>query len=87
VALAHDPDGKFDLEALVAAARGFKGLEGVDLAKGVTCTQSYRWDEMRWAWPEGYPVRARGPRAQGRGARLRRETQHPALPRSARAAT
>ncbi|MEY8830565.1 glutamine-hydrolyzing carbamoyl-phosphate synthase small subunit [Sedimentitalea sp. XS_ASV28] len=54
VALAHDPDGKFDLEALVAAARGFAGLEGMDLAKEVTCAQSYRWDEMRWAWPEGY---------------------------------
>jgi carbamoyl-phosphate synthase small subunit len=54
VALAHDPDGTFDLEALVAAARGFAGLEGMDLAKDVTCAQSYRWDEMRWAWPEGY---------------------------------
>ena len=57
VALAHDPDGKFDLEALVAAARGFSGLEGLDLAKDVTCAQSYRWDEMRWAWPEGYSRR------------------------------
>ncbi|MAY86497.1 MAG: carbamoyl phosphate synthase small subunit [Pseudooceanicola sp.] len=54
VALAHDPDGNFDIAALVAAARGFKGLEGVDLAKDVTCAQSYRWNEMRWAWPEGY---------------------------------
>ncbi|TDE40096.1 glutamine-hydrolyzing carbamoyl-phosphate synthase small subunit [Antarcticimicrobium sediminis] len=54
VALAHDPDGNFDIEALVAAARGFCGLEGLDLAKTVTCAQSYRWDEMRWAWPEGY---------------------------------
>jgi len=54
VALAHDPDGKFDAEALVAAARGFAGLEGMDLAKDVTCAQSYRWNEMRWAWPEGY---------------------------------
>ena len=54
VALAHDPDGSFDVEALVAAARGFVGLEGLDLAKDVTCAQSYRWDEMRWAWPEGY---------------------------------
>ena len=53
-ALAHDPDGNFDLEALVAAARGFAGLEGMDLAAKVTCAQSYRWDEMRWAWPEGY---------------------------------
>ncbi|MGR3493539.1 MAG: glutamine-hydrolyzing carbamoyl-phosphate synthase small subunit [Shimia sp.] len=54
VALQHDPEGNFDIEALIAQARGFKGLEGLDLAKDVTCTQSYRWDEMRWAWPEGY---------------------------------
>ncbi|WP_306046426.1 glutamine-hydrolyzing carbamoyl-phosphate synthase small subunit [Nioella sp. MMSF_3534] len=57
VALAHDPEGKFDLEALVAAARGFAGLEGLDLAKDVTCAQSYKWDEKRWAWPEGYTKR------------------------------
>ncbi len=54
VALSHDPEGNFDAEALVARARGFAGLEGMDLAKKVTCAQSYRWDEMRWAWPEGY---------------------------------
>jgi len=53
-ALAHNPDGIFDIEALVAAARGFAGLEGMDLAKDVTCAQSYRWNEMRWAWPDGY---------------------------------
>ncbi len=57
VALAHDPDGNFDIEAMVAAARAFSGLEGLDLAKDVTCAQSYRWDEMRWAWPDGYPKR------------------------------
>ena len=54
VALAHDPDGNFDTDALVAAARAFAGLEGMDLAKDVTCAQSYRWNEMRWAWPVGY---------------------------------
>ncbi|MBT8414914.1 MAG: carbamoyl phosphate synthase small subunit, partial [Boseongicola sp.] len=54
VALAHDPDGNFDLEALIKSARDFNGLEGLDLAKDVTCAQSYRWNEMRWAWPEGY---------------------------------
>lgn len=58
VALAHDPDGNFDIEALVAAARAFRGLEGMDLAKDVTCAQSYRWNEMRWAWPEGYAAQA-----------------------------
>ncbi|THD75625.1 glutamine-hydrolyzing carbamoyl-phosphate synthase small subunit [Thalassobius vesicularis] len=54
VALAHDPEGNFDIEALVAKARSFPGLVGLDLAKDVTCAQSYRWDEMRWAWPAGY---------------------------------
>ena len=53
-ALAHNPDGKFDAEALIKAARSFVGLEGLDLAKEVTCAQSYSWNEMRWAWPEGY---------------------------------
>lgn len=56
IALAHDPDGNFDIEALVAQARAFTGLEGLDLAKTVSCTQSYRWNEMRWAWPDGYPI-------------------------------
>jgi carbamoyl-phosphate synthase small subunit len=54
VALAHNPDGVFDLEKLVAKARAFAGLVGLDLAKDVTCAQSYQWNEMRWAWPEGH---------------------------------
>ena len=54
VALAHDPAGEFDIAALVEAARAFPGLEGRDLARDVTCAQSYRWDEMRWRWPEGF---------------------------------
>ena len=64
VALAHDPDGNFDIAGLVASARGWAGLVGLDLAKDVTCAQSYRWDEMRWAWPEGYTKR------QGPGLRV-----------------
>jgi len=64
VALAHDPEGKFDIAALVARARAWKGLVGLDLAKDVTCAQSYRWDEMRWAWPQGYTKR------QGDGLRV-----------------
>jgi carbamoyl-phosphate synthase small subunit len=58
VALAHAPDGKFDIPGLVAKAGAFAGLEGADLAKTVTCAQTYRWDEMRWAWPDGYKPRA-----------------------------
>ncbi|MGR3291368.1 MAG: glutamine-hydrolyzing carbamoyl-phosphate synthase small subunit [Paracoccaceae bacterium] len=58
VALAHDPQGNFDIEALVASARSFAGLEGLDLAKDVTCAQTYRWNETRWAWPDGYKKRS-----------------------------
>ena len=54
VALAYDPDGKFDTADLVDKARAFAGLEGIGLARDVTCAQPYRWNELRWAWPEGY---------------------------------
>ena len=54
VALCHNPDGEFDIEALVAKARAWQGLEGLDLAKDVTCLQSYHWNQTRWAWPDGY---------------------------------
>jgi carbamoyl-phosphate synthase small subunit len=57
VALAHDPSGNFDIAALVQKARDWPGIVGLDLAKTVSCTQSYRWDEMRWAWPAGYARR------------------------------
>ena len=57
VAISYNPDGVFDIEALVAKALAFQGLEGLDLAKDVTCDQPYQWDEMRWAWPDGYTKR------------------------------
>jgi carbamoyl-phosphate synthase small subunit len=52
--VAHSPDGKFDIAALRAAARAFPGLEGLDLAKDVSCRQSYTWRETPWAWNDGY---------------------------------
>ncbi len=57
VAIAHNPEGVFDIDALVKKARAWKGLVGLDLAKDVTCAQGYQWNEMRWAWPEGYQNR------------------------------
>ncbi|OCX64484.1 carbamoyl phosphate synthase small subunit [Thioclava sp. SK-1] len=60
VAIAHDPEGNFDIEALVKQARDWSGLEGLDLAKDVTCAQSYRWNEKRWAWPDGHQPKAEG---------------------------
>jgi carbamoyl-phosphate synthase small subunit len=51
--IAHNSDGAFDLEALKEQAQAWSGLEGLDLAKEVTCAQSYVFDQTRWAWPNG----------------------------------
>jgi carbamoyl-phosphate synthase small subunit len=52
--VAHDPDGNFDIPALVAQAKAFPGLVGLDLAKEVTCRQSFTWNETPWVWNKGY---------------------------------
>ncbi len=52
--IAHDPDGAFDLDALVAEARAWAGLHGLDLAKEATTLQQFTFDEGLWSWPEGY---------------------------------
>jgi carbamoyl-phosphate synthase small subunit len=52
--IAHSANGVFDVDALLAKARGWPGLEGMDLAKEVSATQSYGWDEGMWSLGEGY---------------------------------
>ena len=52
--IAHAPDGRFDLEALTAQARGWSGLVGLDLAREATTLQSFTFDQGLWSWPEGY---------------------------------
>ncbi len=52
--VAHSASGKFDIEALAKQAREFPGLVGLDLAKDVTCRQSYTWRETPWMWGRGY---------------------------------
>ena len=47
-------DSELDREALIEQARSFAGLEGLDLAKEVTSRQTSKWNEMPWAWGEGY---------------------------------
>ncbi|MFK7944133.1 MAG: glutamine-hydrolyzing carbamoyl-phosphate synthase small subunit [Paracoccaceae bacterium] len=54
-AIGHSQDGNIDTDALIAAAQGFPSIDGTDMAKDVTCAQSYTWDELRWAWPDGFP--------------------------------
>ncbi len=53
--IAHDPDGNFDLDALVAQARAWTGLVGLDLARPASTLQAFDWDEGLWDWPEGHP--------------------------------
>ncbi len=52
--IAHAPDGTFDRDALKREAAAWSGMLGLDLAKDVTCGQSYTWDETAWQWGKGY---------------------------------
>ncbi|HPA38244.1 MAG TPA: glutamine-hydrolyzing carbamoyl-phosphate synthase small subunit [Phenylobacterium sp.] len=52
--IAHDPEGKFDIPALVAKAKAWAGLVGLDLAKDATCLQPFTYEEGLYDWPEGY---------------------------------
>ncbi|MBA4800633.1 MULTISPECIES: glutamine-hydrolyzing carbamoyl-phosphate synthase small subunit [Euryhalocaulis] len=56
--VAHDPDGQFDVPALIEKAKAFAGLEGADLASAVTTEESYGSTEARWDWPDGFPQTA-----------------------------
>jgi carbamoyl-phosphate synthase small subunit len=52
--IVHSKDGVFDIPALIAEAKGWPGLDGMDLAKDVTCRQTYHWDEAAWTLGGGY---------------------------------
>ncbi|MBX9843687.1 MAG: glutamine-hydrolyzing carbamoyl-phosphate synthase small subunit [Xanthobacteraceae bacterium] len=52
--IAHDPNGKFDRDALKKEAREWPGLVGMDLVPKVTSAQRFTWDETPWQWGKGY---------------------------------
>ena len=56
--LAHPADGKFDIPALAAIATAWGGLDGLDLAAEVSCTQSYEWTGGTWSWAHGFATPA-----------------------------
>jgi carbamoyl-phosphate synthase small subunit len=58
VVIAHDPEGRFDLEALSAKAASWPGLEGMDLAIEVTGKETRLWKDGPWTLREGYDVDA-----------------------------
>jgi carbamoyl-phosphate synthase small subunit len=57
-ALCHAEPGSEDAELDVARLRqiasDWPGLEGMDLAKEVSCRQTYAWDETGWRFGKGY---------------------------------
>jgi len=52
--IAHAADGKFDIPALLAKARGWPGLEGMDLAIDVTTQTHFGWAGGVWRLGQGY---------------------------------
>ena len=57
--IAHSPSGEFNIPALLAQARDWPGLEGMDLAKQVSTTQSYDWNDGLWTLGQGYATDVR----------------------------
>ena len=52
--IAHEPSGRFDIEALKAEAKAWPGLVGMDLVPMVTTGQRFTWQETPWQWDGGY---------------------------------
>ncbi|RLT99355.1 glutamine-hydrolyzing carbamoyl-phosphate synthase small subunit [Ketobacter sp.] len=46
--------GNVDEAVALAAAKGFPGLKGMDLAKEVTVSEPYYWAEGSWVWGKGH---------------------------------
>jgi carbamoyl-phosphate synthase small subunit len=60
--VAHSPAGEFDLDALLAMAKGWPGLEGMDLAKTVTRETHGSWEGGLWRLGFGYEAAEDGER-------------------------
>ncbi len=56
--IAHSPDGAFDVPALIAKAREWSGLVGLDLARDAASNRAEVWNEGPWAWNAGYAPNA-----------------------------
>ncbi|NNM77951.1 glutamine-hydrolyzing carbamoyl-phosphate synthase small subunit [Sphingomonas sp. ID1715] len=52
--IAHSASGQFDVEALLAKARAWPGLEGMDLAREVSCEAHHLWESGVWKLGFGY---------------------------------
>jgi carbamoyl-phosphate synthase small subunit len=52
--IAHDPEGNFDIPALIQRAQDWPGLEGMDLAKIVSREIQEGWEGSIWTLGQGY---------------------------------
>ncbi len=52
--IAHAPDGKFDIPALIKRAQDWPGLEGMDLARAVSRDEIENWEGSVWRLGHGY---------------------------------
>jgi carbamoyl-phosphate synthase small subunit len=52
--IAYRPDTEFDIGVMREEALAWPGLEGMDLAREVTCRQTYDWTETVWRRESGY---------------------------------
>ncbi|HUD29143.1 MAG TPA: glutamine-hydrolyzing carbamoyl-phosphate synthase small subunit [Novosphingobium sp.] len=52
--IAHDPEGNFDIPALIQRAKEWPGLEGMDLAKIVSREIQEGWEGSTWTLGAGY---------------------------------
>jgi carbamoyl-phosphate synthase small subunit len=59
--IAHDPDGKFDVEVLKREAAAIPSMIGLDLVPGVTTGQSFSWDQTTWQPGGGYGTQTDAP--------------------------
>jgi carbamoyl-phosphate synthase small subunit len=50
--------GRVDEALALKEARAFPGLAGMDLAKVVSCTKSYEWNQTDWALGKGFGSRS-----------------------------
>jgi len=50
----YTSEGEVPIEVALEAARAWPGLEGMDLAREVSCTQTYAWDQTPWKLGVGY---------------------------------
>jgi carbamoyl-phosphate synthase small subunit len=66
-----------DEAAALAAARGFAGLAGMDLAQVVSCDKPYEWTQGEWKLGAGYQDLGTGISDLGKSDTAKSQTQNP----------